>query len=609
MKKLKASLNVFTKISLLCFAFFVLSPSLQVQAVFSDTANINMGIKLELGTISLASKDSTIIDSVKFTEGDSVTLASSKLVNDGSLTGKLAYKIDVTKENGLGMTPDELKNTVITIEFGSVANKVEATASSLNTDSFTFAKDISGSEVIVEPDSVGEVPVTITYKSNNAPIAEEKLTIKITLKLIQSNAADPNVETFSDEESLTNTVTLVPEVVEVESYWPSESTFAKTGDGKTSYSLEKMNMVFSEVYDSENSNTKQIKNLNKAVLYIQFLENESFTTTIIKDGKEEKINTFDISNINTGNTAIVVDKIEMIEAHNGIKITFKLMDSYTYGATNPENSLPYANKDKYPLQLGFNIQKYKTMYNHNNYDYYTHIELPNMPYFATRLVLSSDLVVPINNSDTKYTQLPIKLTTDDVILSFKKFNTMNPSSADPIHFKDVQLSNEIVEFEVIEKTSRQVSYSLISNNVFSLELNSNGTFDGAALNVKITGDIGNTLVISRKLINSPQTQTTSIKSIKVPLINKETEEQTKQQSDTAKTIEEPNSTNDSTVPNERTIEVPIEDAPQEDADDGDEETIDSSSIDSNSEIKEEAVPIENSDQTTPEEESDEKINE
>lgn len=97
MGKLKTILCMLTKISLLCFAFFVLFPSLQVQAVFSDTANINMGIKLELGTVSLAAEDTNIINPVSFTEGGPILIASSKLVNDGNLSGKLAYKIDVTK--------------------------------------------------------------------------------------------------------------------------------------------------------------------------------------------------------------------------------------------------------------------------------------------------------------------------------------------------------------------------------------------------------------------------------------------------------------------------------------------------------------------------------
>lgn len=613
MEKLKRILSTLTKISLLCFAFFILSPSLLVQAVFSDTANINMGIELELGTVSLGQENYNSVESINYSGGDPVDIASSTLINDGSLTGKLAYKIDITNENGLAMTDEELKDVTVNIDFGLFVTTVDADATCLNTDRFVFAGDTSVKEVVMEPNSIGEIPIKISYKSN-APTKNEKIKVSVTFRLIQSNAVDANSKLFSDEKEVSNMVTLVPKVVKPESYWPEENTFIQKNG--FSYSLKNMKMLFSETSETFNANKRQIKNLNKAVLYIQLPKDVPLTKIVKKDnGTTEIKDTFIITKLlttlntengySTGNQALIEESRVLDKEHHGIIITFRLQDEYSYNPSNPSDSLKYANHDRYSLNIFIEIQKY-SMYKQGEYGYYSDFS-EYLQFFATRVVLSSDTDVPISGAD--YIQAPIKLTNEKKLLTFKNFYTTSPQHVKPDHFKSVKFTNEIIELEVDGVNKEQVSYSQASINEFSIWLNSNNTFNSAILNVRITGDAGNTLVISRKLINSPQTQTTSIKSMKVPLINKETEEQTKQQSDTAKTIEEPNSTNDSTVPNEQTIEVPIEDAPQEDADDGDEETIDSSSIDSNSEIKEKAVPIENSDQTTPEEKSDEKINE
>ena len=67
--------------------------------MFSDTANTNMGIKLELGTVSLVAENTNIINPVNFTEGDPILIVSSNLINNGSLSGKLAYKINIKKKS------------------------------------------------------------------------------------------------------------------------------------------------------------------------------------------------------------------------------------------------------------------------------------------------------------------------------------------------------------------------------------------------------------------------------------------------------------------------------------------------------------------------------
>lgn len=585
-----------TKISLLCFAFFVLFPSLQVQAVFSDTANINMGIKLELGTVSLAAEDTNIINPVSFTEGGPILIASSKLVNDGNLSGKLAYKIDVTKENK-PLTADELNDTEISINFGTLANKVEATATTLNTNSFTFVKNSSGSDVFIEPDSVGKVPVTVSYK-NSTSTKQEKLKIKATFRLIQSNASNADANMFLDEIMLENSILLVPKVIEEKSYWPDKSTFTnKTSNNKVTYSLEKMEMVFSEVYNPKNYPIKEIKNLNKAVLYIQLPIEEELKTTDYKTGKQ--IDTFKFYSRTPNATGKVnVESIELDEKNHGYKVTFSLLDSYD--SSDPNKVQEYKNKLNYQLHQQFGLEKYTfNGYDDGYYDTYAEIGIDNDNY-ASRLVLSSD--IPNETDAWNYEQKIIPLSAAEKTITIKQLNK-NSNWVYKSEFKDVRFTEETLEFEVKEKDSKLVDYSLISKNAFSLKLNPGGNSNEATLNVIITGDTKNTLIISRKL--ELQNYLVKIKSAKIS----STTEETKQQTNSEEKIKEPSSMIDSTVPNGQVIEEPIDGDDQEEVEEV-EEVVDSSSADSDAEIKEETVPIENSDQSTSEEKiSDEQINE
>lgn len=490
MRNLTKNLNGLLKISLLCFAFFLLSPSIPVNAMFSDTVNQTLGIQLEFGTISLDPIETKIVDSVKFTAEEPVKIASSTLVNKGSLSAKLAYKIDVTKEDGSILTIEELKNMVISIDLGSAANNVDATASSLNTHSFTFVKNTSDSDVVIEPNSVDKVPVSISYKSS-VPTKEEKLKIMVTFKMIQSNTLDANDNLFSDTLTIENIVSLVPEVVEKENYWPSESTFVKSDNGKFTYSLEKMTMLYSDTYESLNSDTRQIKNLNKAVLYVQFPENEPLTQSITKsDGTKEIKPTFIFSDLTTGNETIEVESKELSEEHHGMIITFKLNDSYTY---NPQN----VRANAYVLSMNISIQKY-SMYNLGQYGQYDHA-YKYIPYFATQLVLSSDIPSEIDAWNFEHKEILLSEVQKSIAVK-KLMGSSHWVKKDD--FENIQWNKEVINFEIIEKNNTKIiSYLANKDRTVNLWTDSNNSqiFTDATLNVKITGDTGNTLVISRKL--------------------------------------------------------------------------------------------------------------
>ncbi|WP_407370928.1 hypothetical protein [Carnobacterium sp.] len=587
MRKLTKDLNGLVKISLLCFAFFLLSPSIHVKAMFSDTANQNLGIQLELGTISLDALETKIVESVKFTEGNPVKMASSTLVNKGSLSAKLAYQIDVTKEDGSILPIEELKNTVISIDLGNVANKVDATASTLNSHSFTFVKNSSGSDVVIEPNSVGKVPVNISYKSS-VPAKEEKLKIIVTFRLIQSNASNADINMFSDEITLENNVLLVPKVIEEESYWPNKSTFVKAGHERYSYSLEKMKMLFSETTNITNSNKKYIKNLNKAMLYIQLPENEPLTKEITKkDGTKEIKQIFNISQLSTGNDAIKVESIELNKEHHGIIITFKLEEDYSYNSANPDASLTYANKDRYELSLNIEVQKYG-MYEAEKYGYYDNSHTYDQ-FFATRLVLNTD----IPDAPKNYAQMSIKLTENEQILSFKRLNYNSAPYVRPEDFKEVQLKNEKVNVEITGNNGKIVSSKVNSNKTFSLWLNSNKKLDETTLNVKITGDTGNTLVISRKLEMQNNAKIMGISS----LIEEPLKEETKVQNSTEESQEMLTTKVESSAtiveePVKEVIEEPVNESQEAD------EVVDPSSIETTIELNENIPEVTKDDKET-----------
>lgn len=279
-------------------------------------------------------------------------------------------------------------------------------------------------------------------------------------------------------------------------------------------------------------------------------------------------------------------------------MTFSLLDSYD--SSDPNKVQEYKNKLNYQLHQQFGLEKYTfNGYDDGYYDTYAEIGIDNDNY-ASRLVLSSD--IPNETDAWNYEQKIIPLSAAEKTITIKQLNK-NSNWVYKSEFKDVRFTEETLEFEVKEKDSKLVDYSLISKNAFSLKLNPGGNSNEATLNVIITGDTKNTLIISRKL--ELQNYLVKIKSAKIS----STTEETKQQTNSEEKIKEPSSMIDSTVPNGQVIEEPIDGDDQEEVEEV-EEVVDSSSADSDAEIKEETVPIENSDQSTSEEKiSDEQINE
>lgn len=573
MKKLKLSLIAFTKFSLLCLAFFVLSTPIHAQAMFSDTAIVNMGIKLELGTVDLAATDIKTIGSVNYSGGEPITIASKKLLNDGSLSAKLAYKFVIKKADGTVLSNEELSGVSVFLNFGEKAKEVSANVTALKTNSFTFVKDANNKDIIIDPDETEGIPVAVNYKSN-APTKAEKLTVEVTFRLIQSNATDANAKLFSNEKEVSNTLMLVPKVVEEESYWPEESTFKKSNQGKMTYSLVKMKMLYSESYDTLNSRVKQIKNLNKAVLYIEFPNNVPVAKLVKKaDGTEEIKPAFVFDGLSTNNDAIVIESKEINKEKNGIIITFKLNDSYD------STTKPRANN--YALNLGIRIRR-----NGESGDYDGIYE--TIPDFAKQLVLSSDIPVGTDGGNFEHRIIPLSTVKKSIVIK-----QLNGTShwVNKNEFHDVLLTEEIIELEVKGEDSKLMNYSLISKNEFSLRLDPGENSNEATLNVKITGDTKNTLVISRKL--ELQNYLMEIKSAK---ISSTTEDM--QQTNSEEKIEESSSMIDNTLSNDQFIEEPINGDDQEKV----KEVIDSSSAESSAGVKEEnTVPIESSNQSIPEE--------
>lgn len=581
MKKVKHSLIALTKISLLCVAFFVLFPSIHVQAIFSDSTTISMGIKLELGTVSLAVTDE-IISSVNYSGGELTSIASGKLVNNGSLSTKLAYKVNITKEDGTSLRDEELSGVSVLLNFGTKAKEVSAEATALKTKSFTFVKDANNKDVIIDPNEAKGIPITVNYKSN-APAKAEKLTIEVTFRLIQSNAADANAKLFSDEEIIENTVNLVPKVIEEKSYWPDESEFKNSADGKFTYSAG--NNFFSEVYNEKKDTLKKIKNLNKIVIYIKLPSDQQLKVINRKTGEE--IDNFKLYITGNSNSKFNIESIKLDEKNRGYKVTLSLLDEYYSLDENMSNNLYYSYSQNFTLDK-YNIKE-------NSYDRYTNIQIDE-PIFVSRLVLSSDIPSEVDAWNYEQKTIPLSMMEKKIIIKQLGKNNNWVLKSD---FKDINLDKEVVNFEVTGDNSGLVNYSVKSKNTFSIKQLAGGNSNNATLNVKITGNTGNTLVISRTLQLQPSLL--KMKSVKIPIAP----EETKQQVNSEVKVEESSSNIDSTVPNDQISEELIDKDQQKEII----EVNDSSSAENSTEIKEKiTTPTEDVDQSTLEEIKNNSIN-
>ncbi|MBM6614324.1 hypothetical protein JTF06_05410 [Desemzia sp. RIT804] len=227
------------------FATFILAPIHITHAEFSDSTTQTAGIKLELGNIDLAVKDSSNNRIVDLEKNQKQIQLKETVQNKGSLNGKLAYRVlfknTITKEikiqkdyvlltdnsdgDSLNLNPGASQEVSINVDISPIQNQIEIT------------------EVQIE---------FLLFQTNGTlekPMFHDEITMIYNLILDKEDGE----------------VVIPPENGESNDYWP---TTGWIDHGNIRYNKEEYSpiMYFSEIAGTSN---QQIKNLNDSIFYIE----------------------------------------------------------------------------------------------------------------------------------------------------------------------------------------------------------------------------------------------------------------------------------------------------------------------------------------------------
>lgn len=479
-KLFKLNYNLFLGLSVL-WILFLLTPSEPIFAHFSDTASANAGIKLTLGNLALSPENDETFTELTYSSGDPVTLSTHNLKNKGTLNGKLAYQIQVT-EKGTD-TPVDVSEMQLILSFNSTLGDKTIPASEINSSRYTFITDSAGKEWIFDTNQKEDLPVTVKYKNTNILEKDREIDITVTFLLVQTNASEPKETMFYDKVSFKHELKLkakeVPAPIDPD-YWPvkDDKNWKKhEGVRYNDAQFEKI-MYFSEV---ESSN--QVHNLNDNVLYIE-----------LPEGKAKKDTIFEIDQSTAGSHI----KAEVMENKRHIKLTFSFY-------------LPKSKAEKIVSQNTYYTVGFHYGENGNSYINFRH-EL--LPINKKRILLSSDGKIPDD-----FNPLPIQTTLEPNKITFKNDseNRDEVYIKDPINqeLTDAKLNYRKIEATVIENPALfdlSVHKASEGNNQDYLLINTNKAAKPADLNkngklkILITGNNGERLVIYRDLYITKETK-------------------------------------------------------------------------------------------------------
>lgn len=102
-------------ISFIMLFSFLLVPVHITHAQFSDSAALDAGIKITLGSIDLEANNTASIEDITLGNGISEIELKDTVRNLGTLTGKLAYKLNVKTADGTNINSSLLKSLQITM--------------------------------------------------------------------------------------------------------------------------------------------------------------------------------------------------------------------------------------------------------------------------------------------------------------------------------------------------------------------------------------------------------------------------------------------------------------------------------------------------------------
>ncbi len=236
-------------------SFLLLSPS-TVQAYFSDINSIDTGIKITLGSIDLEVDNSANTQELKLGNGVTEIDIRHKVLNKGTLEGKLAYKINAKKADGTDIDDSLLKSLKITV------NNQELNMNSINQYSPVSTQE--GDDFYLTP---GEKAKEISMKVKLTSDIQQTQTINLEVEymLFQTNGTIEK-PLFCDSVNLNHKIILDKK----DDFWPSKPI--KSGDYQYAIDMpetfyfsnkEKSIFVFPNYYTSINHGTFYLESTKK----------------------------------------------------------------------------------------------------------------------------------------------------------------------------------------------------------------------------------------------------------------------------------------------------------------------------------------------------------
>ena len=537
MKKIWLMIKAFIYISALLFMIFYLFPANEVSADFTDAASSSAGIKLTLGNLSLSPEKDETTTGLTYLGGDPVLLSSHELKNDGTLDGKLAYKIQVT-EKGTSIPVNDTGIQVI-INYGSTVGDKVISASDINSGNYIFVTDIQNKEWIFSGNQKKNIPVTIKYKGSIIPVKDRDIDITVTFLLVQTNASKPDETMFYDKVTFKHELKLKAKEAPLPSdpnYWPAANDENWKWNGEVKYNDAQFEniMYFSEVESSD-----RVKNLNDNVLYIE-----------LPEGKLKKDDVFRITQPEGYHI-----EVEIMKNRRFIKLTF---------------SFDVLNKEAEKLLTQPRYYKVDFHYNGTQNEY-VKFDSELLPLVQKRILLNTDEII-----SGKLETLPIYTTLKQKKLTFKYTNRSDDWNDNYLNHPlvDASLIYKNLFVDTVEERSLfelslhkavkddNQDYLLINTSKVAKPIDKSKK---GKLKVTIVGNNGNHLVIYRDLFITDETKPLSksrmINQSKVNVEMEETQLEQKREvvevpTDKKETIEQSDSLKDSTSQETGKIDEP-----------------------------------------------------
>lgn len=199
-------------ISFIIFISFLIAPVHITHAYFSDSASGNAEIKISLGSIDLEVNNAANTEDLTLGNGINEVELKDVVQNIGTLTGKLAYKINLENTKGEALDPSLLSALKITL------NNQELNVNSL--DQYLPVLTQEGGSFYLDPEATSK-EISIKVKLASEVQQTETIIVEVGYMLLQTNGTITE-PLFHDVASSTHKVRLD----RTENFWPNKKIYS-----------------------------------------------------------------------------------------------------------------------------------------------------------------------------------------------------------------------------------------------------------------------------------------------------------------------------------------------------------------------------------------------